>query len=88
MKKIVSVIKPFTISQNIFVYEDGNKILNSNSPLGDLQNNLLEIAKEYQVEEIDLIGSKKYCSGIKKQIQEKELSKYNENKLVINLING
>lgn len=88
MKKIVSVIKPFTISQNIFVYEDGNKILNFDSPLGDLQNNLLEIAKKYRIEEIDLIGSKKYCGGIKKQIQEKELSKYNENKLVINLING
>lgn len=88
MKKIVSVIKPFVINQNVFVYEDGNKIDVVSVPLNDIQNILVNTATQYEVTDIELIGSKKYLNGIINKIKETEMSQYNEHKLNINIING
>ena len=60
MKKIVSVIKPFVVNQNVFVYEDGNKIDVLSVPLNDIQNILVNTATQYEVTDIELIGSKKF----------------------------
>ena len=88
MKKIVSVIKPFVINQNVFVYEDGNKIDVISVPLNDIQNILVNTATQYEVTDIELIGSKKYLNGIVNKIKETEISQYNEHKLNITIING
>lgn len=88
MKKIVSVIKPFVINQNIFVYEDGNKIDVLSVPLNDIQNILINTAIKYEVNDIELIGSKKYLNGIINKVQEEEIKQYNANKLNIKIING
>lgn len=88
MKKIVSVIKPFVVNQNVFVYEDGNKIDVLSVPLNDIQNILVNTAIQYEVTDIELIGSKKYLNGIINKIKETEMFQYNEHKLNINIING
>ena len=88
MRKIVSVIKPFIVNQNVFVYEDGNKIDVVSVPLNDIQNILVNTATQYEVTNIELIGSKKYLNGIVNKIKETEMSQYNEHKLNINIING
>lgn len=88
MKKIVSIIKPFVINQNVFVYEDGNKIDVLSVSLNDIQNILVNTATQYEVTDIELIGSKKYLNGIVNKIKETEMSQYNEHKLNINIING
>ena len=88
MKKIVSVIKPFVVNQNVFVYEDGNKIDVLSVPLNDIQNILVNTATQYEVTDIELIGSKKYLNGIVNKVKETEVSQYNEHKLNINIING
>ena len=88
MKKIVSVIKPFIMNQNVFVYEDGNKVDVLSVPLNDIQDILVETATKYEVTDIELIGSKKYLNGIVNKIKETEMSQYNEHKLNINIING
>lgn len=88
MKKIVSVIKPFVVNQNVFVYEDGNKIDVLSVSLNDIQNILVNTATQYEVTDIELIGSKKYLNGIVNKIKETEMSQYNEHKLNINIING
>lgn len=88
MKKIVSVIKPFVVNQNVFVYEDGNKIDVLSVPLNDIQNILVNTATQYEVTDIELIGSKKYLNGIVNKVKETEMSQYNEHKLNINIING
>ena len=87
MKKIVSIIKPFTINQNIFVYEDGNKIDVISVPLNDIQDILINTAEKYDATDIELIGSKKYINGIVNKIRETEINQYNENKLNIKIIN-
>ena len=88
MKKIVSVIKPFVVNQNVFVYEDGNKIDVVSTPLNDIQNIVINTATKYEVTDIELIGSKKYLNGIKNKIEEEEMTQYNEHKLNIKIING
>lgn len=88
MKKIVSVIKPFVINQNVFVYEDGNKIDVLSVPLNNIQDILVETATKYEVTDIELVGSKKYLNGIVNKVKETEMSQYNEHKLNINIING
>ena len=88
MKKIVSVIKPFVVNQNVFVYENGNKIDVLSVPLNDIQNILVNTATQYEVTDIELIGSKKYLNGIVNKVKETEMSQYNEHKLNINIING
>ncbi len=88
MKKIVSVIKPFVINQNIFVYEDGNKIDVLSAPLADIQKIIVNTAIKYELNDIELLGSKKYLAGIVNKIKEAEISQYKENKLNINIING
>ncbi len=88
MKKIVSVIKPFIMNQNVFVYEDGNKVDVLSVPLNDIQNILVETATKYEVTDIELIGSKKYLNGIVNKVRETEISQYNEHKLNITIVNG
>lgn len=88
MKKIVSVIKPFVVNQNVFVYEDGNKIDVLSVPLNDIQDILVETATKYEVTDIELIGSKKYLNGIVNKVRETEMSQYNEHKLNITIVNG
>ena len=78
MKKIVSVIKPFTLVQNIFIYEDTDKIATYTANLNDIQNTLLKLTEEYQINNISLVGSKKFSKGIKEKIEQAEMIKYNE----------
>ena len=88
MKKIVSVIKPFVVNQNVFVYEDGNKIDVLSVPLNEIENVLVNTATQYEAYEIELLGSKKYLNGIVNKIREIEISQYNENRLSIKIITG
>ena len=88
MKKIVSVIKPFVINQNVFVYEDGNKIDALSVPLDSIQNIIFNTAIKYETNNIELIGSKKYINGIVNKIREIEIAQYNEEKLNITIISG
>lgn len=85
MKKIVSIIKPFTFTQNIFVYENGNKIDVVSTDLDNLSKSLFELSEKYDTNEVDLIGNLKFSKGIKEKIETAEMTKYNENKLNINL---
>lgn len=88
MKKIVSVIKPFVINQNVFVYEDGNKIDVLSVSLDNIQNILINTAIKYEINDIELVGSKKYLNGIINKVKEEEIKQYNVNKLNIKIING
>ena len=88
MKKIVTVIKPFTYMQNLFIYEDGEKINTTSASLDDLPNLLIDLVDEYKTTDIQLIGNLKFLKGIKKNIEDVEITKYNKNMLNIELINN
>ena len=72
----------------IFPLYHYNKIDVISVPLNDIQNILVNTATQYEVTDIELIGSKKYLNGIVNKIKETEISQYNEHKLNITIING
>lgn len=88
MKKIVTIIKPFTYMQNLFVYEDGEKINTTSASLDDLPNLLIDLVDKYETTDIQLIGNLKFLKGIKKNIEDAEITKYNKNMLNIELISN
>lgn len=86
MKKIVGILRPFDTRQNFYVYEDGNKLVAAQPKLEEISEILFAWSKEYDVKQVDLVGPKQYNRGLKKQILEAEMSKYNVNTLEINII--
>lgn len=85
MNKIVTVIKPFTMQQNVFVYEGSNMLKVTVAEMDNLSDTILNLSKEYDANDIEIVGAKKFTTGIKDKLTEEELTKYNENKLNIKL---
>ena len=86
MKKIIGIIHPFDIYQTFYVYEDGNKLEIVQTKIKDIPDTIFELSQAYDVYQVDLSGAKNFAKGNIKQIQEKETTKYNENKLYIRCI--
>lgn len=86
MKKIIGIIHPFDIYQTFYVYEDGNKLEIVHTKINDIPDTVFELSRTYDVYQVDLSGAEHFVKGIIKQIQEKEIAKYNENKLTIKCI--
>ena len=85
MKKIVTVIKPFTLKQNVYVYEDNEVIDVTQIELSKLEDAITSKAEEYNTDDVTLVGAKKFSAGIKNKIQNAEMAKYNCNKLNIEI---
>ena len=86
MKKIIGIIHPFDIYQTFYVYEDGNKLETVHVKINDIPDTVFELSHTYNIYQIDLSGAEHFIKGIVEHIQEKEITKYNENKLIINCI--
>ena len=86
MKKIIGIIHPFDLYQILYVYQDGNKLEARKVKTSEIPETIFELSQTYDINQIDLTGAKHYNSGIIKQIQEKELLRYNKNKLTIKCI--
>lgn len=86
MKKIIGIIHPFDIYQTFYVYEDGNKLEIVQTKMKDIPNTVFELSHTYDVYQVDLSGAEHFNKGIVRQIQEEEIAKYNENKLIIKCI--
>lgn len=86
MKKIIGIIHPFDVYQTFYVYEDGNKLDIVQTKIGDIPDTIFELSHIYDVYQVDLSGAKHFAEGLVKQIKEKEIAKYSENKLIIKCI--
>lgn len=86
MKKIIGIIHPFDIYQTFYVYQDGNKLEVVQTKVKDIPDTIFELSQTYDVYQVDLSGAQHFTKGLIKQIQEKEITKYNENKLIIKCI--
>ena len=54
--------------------------------MSNIPDTIFELSRTYDVYQVDLSGAEHFAKGIIKQIQEKEITKYNENKLTIKCI--
>lgn len=87
MEKVLLVnIKPFTFSQVISIFEDGNEAGTMIVPMNKIEEEILILAKHNNISEVNIAGPKVYTKGIQKKIEKAELKTYNKNLLNIKLI--
>lgn len=86
MKKIVGILQPFTLTQKVFVYENGNKIDATDTTIDKINDVVFNFAEEYKITKVDLMGPQQFSKGIGNKLQEAELIKYSKNTLEINYL--
>ena len=87
MDKVLLVnIKPFTFTQMISIFEDGNEVETMAVPMNKIEEEILILTKHNDISEVNLVGPKVYTKGIQKKIEKAELKTYNKNMLDIKLI--
>lgn len=86
MTKIIGILNPFDLIQTCYVYQNGQEIEIMQGKMLEIPEIILTLARKYNVNQIDLSGSKNYLEGIIKKVKEKELSKYNMNTLNFNFV--
>ena len=69
-KKIIGLLQPFDLKQNIYVYENGNKIEIIETKVDNFTSEMLQLINKYKIEDIELAGPKKYTKGIGTKVQE------------------
>lgn len=84
--RIVGVMRPFELQQQLFVYKGSEQLANILSKERETVENIMALASEYNAERVDLTGPKQYSRGIKRKLEEAEMSKYNKNTLTINIL--
>jgi hypothetical protein len=85
-KKIIGLLQPFDLKQNIYVYEDGNKIEIIETKVDNFTSEMLQLINKYKIEDIELAGPKKYTKGIGTKVQEEYIKNYSNNNLNIKYI--
>lgn len=85
-KKIIGLLQPFDLKQNIYVYEDGNKIEIIETKVDNFTSEILQLINKYKIEDIELAGPKKYTKGIGTKVQEEYIKSYSNNNLNIKYI--
>lgn len=86
MKKIIGIIHPFDMTQTFYVYDDDKKLITAETTMNNIVDTILNLASTYNVNQVDLTGSKHFIEGIINETQKKEMNKYNQNKLIIKCI--
>lgn len=86
MKKIIGMVKPFEMNKTFMVYEDGNKIDIAHATFDNLYSVLFELMLKHQTFRLDLVGPKKYSTGLANQIRQAGIEKYKLEDLEINII--
>ena len=82
-KKKIGLLQPFDLKQNIYVYEDGNKIEIIETKVDNFTSEMLQLINKYKIEDIELAGPKKYTKGIGTKVQEEYIKNYSNNNLNI-----
>ena len=86
MKKIIGVIHPFDAKQILYVYQNGNKLAFEKVNLNEIPEMIFKFAKQYDVKQVNLAGSKVFNQRFVKKIQQLEMTKFNKNELEIKCI--
>ena len=85
-KKIVSIIRPFSLIQEIHIYDNGMEVDEINTSLTDFNNTIFNIVSTKDINQIDLFGPRKYLKGLKNELLQIGKTKYQKDDLVINIL--
>jgi hypothetical protein len=86
MKKIIGVFHPFDLYQTFYVYEDSEKLEAVQTKIENIPETVFKLSEMYNVDKIDIAGTKMFTRGIMKRIQDEEMLKYSKNKIEIKLV--
>lgn len=86
MRKIITILQPFDLNQQIFVYENGQKIDAQKIETLSIPQGVCGLARQYEIKDIELGGPKQYARGIGKKITEYAISEYGINDLEIKIL--
>lgn len=81
--KIVTMIKPFSFTHNICVYDGEELVKSISTTTNKLEESFTSLAQEFNLTDVEIYGPTIYTKGIKNQIEKAELNKYNKNTLNI-----
>lgn len=84
MDKITVYVRPFDMSQNIFVYKD-NTLKEYRVMMEDLAFTISSLSNKYDISQIKLCGNIDYLLNIKNKIELDALKKFNKTNLNIEL---
>lgn len=79
MKRLIITITPFTLKQTLMIVEDGAVTRSEDFLLKDLND---VVFSKTDIEKITLFGPKSYVQKFIDQLREKELEKYQYNKII------
>lgn len=85
MKSVISVIQPFDFGQKIYMFEDGDIILDVSVPMSDLPDRIVQICYQDEVIDVNLRGQIDYIAKLKEDIRARELALYEKKNLEITL---
>ena len=85
-KKIISIIRPFNVNQETYIYDNGIKVKQLSIPLTGFNQSIFELVKTEEISRIDLLGSRPFLQGLKNQLHEFEQTKYKTSNLEVNII--
>lgn len=86
MKKIVGILRPFLFKQQLFVYENGNKVDMVEVTMDEVAETVLGLCYSHAIREVDLTGPTKYSVKVRADIQNAEIAKYSKNDIKIDII--
>lgn len=86
MKKIICIIKPFALKQNIYVYDEDVELEHVVASMSDMPQMVFALVEKHNVKKLDLVGPKQFLYGIRKSIKNYDLSAYGLGDLEINII--
>lgn len=66
MKKIIGIVNPFELKQDLYVYEDNVKIDAVQPNLDQLSKAIFALVEQYDIQEIAIKGPKTYVNGLLK----------------------
>ena len=81
MKKVLTVLHPFDMQQQVYVYDNGNKIDEAEPILDTLNDTLFAFIDKYELTRADFRGPKRYANGIVEDFKKAEMTKYSEQKV-------
>jgi uncharacterized UPF0146 family protein len=80
MEHIAVYLRPFVVQQEVTVYQNGECIYQTQCPLTNIEDKLIEVSDKFNVKQIDLAGDFVYGNKIKEDIQNP--TKYNLTKQI------
>ena len=77
---IIANLKNFTLAHDIYVLDGNNNVVTSRkSSIKNIEENIVELCKEHECNQVNLLGNKKYTNKIAENLKNLSLSKYNIN---------